>query len=149
MIGDVRRLIYGLRPPALDELGLVNSLCSLASREAAFAPRVTVEAPPSLPPLHAAVEVAAYRIVQEALTNASRHARARSCRVHLSVVADALILEIADDGQGFTPRRAGVGLHTMRERAAELGGSCQIRSTPSGTTVTARLPRHTVAEMGE
>src|SRR5262249_29853137 len=101
MIGDVRRLIYGLRPPALDELGLVDSLRSLASRDIASAARVDVEAPASLPPLHAAVEVAAYRIVQEALTNVSRHAHARSCRVDLKVEADALVLQIADDGQGF------------------------------------------------
>jgi len=150
MIADVRRLIYGLRPPALDELGLVDSLRSLASREVAPATAVTVEAPPVLPRLHAAVEVAAYRIVQEALTNVARHARARSCRVHLSVDPDALFLEIADDGEGIAQHHAGVGLHAMQERAAELGGTCRITAQPgSGTTVTARLPRHAPAEEGD
>ena len=147
MIGDVRRLIYGLRPPALDELGLVESLRSLAAREVASAATVSVDAPQALPPLHPAVEVAAYRIVQEALTNVARHARARSCRVHLSVEPDALLVEIADDGQGIAQRQAGAGLHTIQERAAELGGGCQITSTPgSGTIVMARLPRHAAEE---
>jgi signal transduction histidine kinase len=88
MIGDVRRLIYGLRPPALDEVGLVASLRGLASREGSPQTRVDVEAPDSLPPLEAAVEVAAYWIVQEALTNVARHARARRCAVASRVRAD-------------------------------------------------------------
>ena len=141
MIGDVRRLIYGLRPPALDELGLVESLRGIASREAAPSTTVTLEAPQTLPPLPAAVEVAAYRIVQEALTNVTRHANAGSCTVHLSVQSDALLLEIADDGQGIGHGRSGIGLRAMRERAAELGGVCEVTSTPSaGTIVSARLP---------
>jgi signal transduction histidine kinase len=143
MIGDVRRLIYGLRPPALDELGLVDSLRGIASREMSSATSIVVEAPNALPPLPAAVEVAAYRIVQEALTNVARHARAQSCTVRLSVVPDALRVEIADDGQGIGERGIGAGLRTMQERAAELGGSCQITSTPgAGTIVAARLPRY-------
>ena len=146
MIGDVRRLIYGLRPPALDELGLVDSVRSLAAREVGSAARVTVEARPSLPPLHAAVEVAAYHIVQETLTNVSRHAHAQFRRVRLSGERDALLLEIADDGLGIAEHHAGIGLH-MQERAAELGGSCQITSIRgSGTTVSARLPRHAPSE---
>jgi signal transduction histidine kinase len=142
MIGDVRRLIYGLRPPALDEVGLVASLRGLASREGSPQTRVDVEAPDSLPPLEAAVEVAAYWIVQEALTNVARHARARRCAVRLAFEPTALVLEVADDGCGFSEHAAGVGLHAMRERAAELGGTCEIASRPgAGTTVTARLPR--------
>ncbi len=92
-------------------------------------------------PLPAAVEVAAYRIVQEALTNVVRHARARKCRVRLSV-DDTLELEITDDGIGLPEdRRAGVGLSSMRERAAELGGTCEIGPSPtSGTRVLTRLP---------
>jgi len=102
-----------------------------------------VEAPEALPPLPAAVEVAAYRIVQEALTNVARHARAQSCTVRLSVELDALLVEIADDGKGIAQRGLGAGLRTMQERAAELAGSCQITSTPGvGTTVAARLPRY-------
>ena len=143
MIGDVRRLIYGLRPPALDELGLVESLRGIASREASVPITVTVEAPEVLPPLSAAVEVAAYRIVQEALTNVARHARARSCTLEIAVRPDAVLLAIADDGEGIAEGPAGVGLQTMRERAAELGGSCTITSPAgAGTTVTVRLPCH-------
>jgi signal transduction histidine kinase len=147
MIADVRRLIYGLRPPALDELGLVGALRGLAGREASSATTIAVVAPEALAPLPAAVEVAAYRIVQEALTNVARHARARSCTVHLSVEPDAVLLEISDDGQGMAQRRSGVGLQTMQERAAELGSSCQITSKPgAGTIVTARLPRYAPEE---
>jgi signal transduction histidine kinase len=143
MIGDVRRLIYGLRPPALDELGLVASLRGLASRGT----RVDLEAPDPLPPLGAAVEVAAYRIVQEALTNVARHARARKCAVRLSLEPRALLLEVADDGRGFSGHRIGLGLQAMRERAAELGGACEITSRPGrGTTVAARLPRQAPGE---
>jgi signal transduction histidine kinase len=141
MIGDVRRLIYGLRPPALDELGLVGSLRGLASRELSPGTAITVSAPDALPPLPAAVEVAAYRIVQEALTNVARHSGARSCAVRVACERDVLLLEIADDGHGMRKRGAGVGLQTMQERASELGGSCQITSTPgAGTVVAARLP---------
>ena len=146
-VGDVRRLVYDLRPPALDELGLIEALRERASRYVAQegGVRVTVEAPDELPPLPAAVEVAAYRIVQEALTNVSRHARASECTVRLACTESpsrALTIEVTDNGVGLpeTPEY-GVGLHSMRERAAELGGECEIaRSWPSGTRVFARLP---------
>ncbi|HEX5913500.1 MAG TPA: sensor histidine kinase, partial [Rubrobacter sp.] len=144
-VGDVRRLVYDLRPPALDELGLIEAIRERASRygvgDEGFLARV--EAPDELPPLPAAVEVAAYRIVQEALTNVSRHARASACTVRLACAEGrALTIEVTDDGVGLpdTPE-GGVGLSSMRERAAELGGECEIvRSWPSGTRVFARLP---------
>jgi signal transduction histidine kinase len=144
-VGDVRRLVYDLRPPALDELGLVEAMRERASRygvgDEGFL--ATVEAPDELPPLPAAVEVACYRIVQEALTNVSRHARASACTVRLACAdGRALTIEVTDDGVGLpeTPE-GGVGLSSMRERAAELGGECEImRSWPSGTRVFARLP---------
>jgi signal transduction histidine kinase len=142
MIGEIRRLIYDLRPPALDELGLVDSLRGIASRQTPPATTVTVDTPDALPPLPAAVEVAAYRIVQEALTNVARHADAQFCSVRLSVQPDALLVEISDDGQGIDGHRIGVGLHAMQERAAELGGICRITSARGrGTIVAARLPR--------
>ena len=142
MIGDVRRLIYGLRPPALDQLGLAASLRGLASQESSRGTSVTVDAPDSLPPLPAAVEVAAYWIAQEALTNVKRHARARTCDVRVAVEPTALRLEIADDGGGLASGSTGIGLHTMKERAAEVGGTCEIGSrTGGGTLVTASLPR--------
>jgi signal transduction histidine kinase len=144
-VGDVRRLVYDLRPPALDELGLVEAVGERASRydapQEGF--RTTVEAPEELPPLPAAVEVAAYRIVQEALMNVARHARASMCTVRL-VCPDSrtLEVEVTDDGVGLPgSAEGGVGLSSMRERAAELGGTCEIeRSSPTGTRVFARLP---------
>ena len=97
--------------------------------------------------LSAAVEVAAYRIAQEALTNVSRHAGARACAIWLAVDEDALRLEVRDDGRGIPDARedpsvrAGVGLTSMRERAAELGGSLVVGSPPGGgTLVRASLP---------
>jgi signal transduction histidine kinase len=144
-VGDVRRLVYDLRPPALDELGLVEAMRQRASRYGVGAEGflATVEAPDELPPLPAAVEVACYRIVQEALMNVSRHARASACTLRLACAdGRALTIEVTDDGVGLpeTPE-GGVGLSSMRERAAELGGECEIvRSWPSGTRVFARLP---------
>lgn len=149
-VTEVRRLVDGLRPPALDELGLVpairhhgNSLAGIdgISQEAATSVVVEVNAPPSLPHLPAAVEVAAYRIATEAITNVLRHANARHCTVHLRL-DDALELEVLDDGRGMTDLgRTGFGLHSMRERAAELGGTCVIEPGPgAGTRVFVRLP---------
>lgn len=151
-IADIRRLVYALRPPALDELGLVGALRAFAahyqspasSEDGANAePRllVTIDAPPNLPPLPAAIEVAAYRIVCEALTNASRHADARACHITLTL-DNALRIEICDDGTGLAPeRQVGVGLISMRERAEELGGTCAITSAAGeGVRVLAALP---------
>ncbi|MGI8423359.1 MAG: sensor histidine kinase [Chloroflexota bacterium] len=161
-IASIRRLVYDLRPPALDELGLVGALRERAALyeldgapasasdpgdgehhrvQVAHGLHVSIEAPEHLPPLSAAVEVAVYRIVQEALTNVVRHARASQCAVRLSVNG-ALRLVIADDGVGVPLGAAhGVGLLSMRERAAELGGACAVSSPPSGgTEVRVRLP---------
>jgi signal transduction histidine kinase len=95
-----------------------------------------------LPALPAAVEVAAYRIVMEALANVIRHARAGTCAIRLEVIDDVLIMEIEDDGNGLPPDyHAGVGISAMRERAAELGGYCLVGSiATSGTRVHALLP---------
>jgi signal transduction histidine kinase len=142
MIGDVRRLIYGLRPPTLDQLGLTASLRALATRESSPDTNVAIEAPSSMPPLPAAVEVAAYWIAQEALTNVKRHAGARNCNVRVAVEPAALRLEITDDGRGLSLASTGLGLHTMKERAAEIGGTCEISSrNGGGTLVAASLPR--------
>jgi signal transduction histidine kinase len=143
-IADIRRLVYGLRPPALDDLGLVAALRRLAERYGSEGgqPRVLVEAPEDLTHLPAAVEVAVYRIIQEALTNVVRHARAKTCVVRLTVNED-VTMEIVDDGVGIPAERsAGVGLSSMYERAAELGGSCVVESAlqSSGTQVLVRLP---------
>jgi signal transduction histidine kinase len=142
-ISDIRRLVYGLRPPALDDLGLAEALRRLAERYGSEGehPRVSVKAPEDLPDLPAAIEVAVYRIAQEALTNVARHAKAQGCMVRLAVDGD-VELEIIDDGVGIPAgRNAGVGLSSMRERASELGGSCLIDSVPEGgTRVIVRLP---------
>lgn len=151
-VGEIRRLVYALRPPALDELGLVAALRESAAHYArpdrvSFPSDrvdglcISVEAPEHLPPLPAAVEVAAYRIVQEALTNVVRHAQAHTCTVRV-VLAENLQIEVGDDGTGLPAERpAGVGLLSMRERAAELGGTCVIESFPgAGVRIHARLP---------
>ena len=135
---DVRRIVEGLRPAALDDLGLAEAVRQLAAHTEL---PVAVEAA-DLPRLPAATEVAAYRIVQEALTNAGRHAHARRACVRLHLVDGELVAEVADDGSGVvTPRPDGVGLGSMRSRAEEIGGSFELAATEGrGTKVTARLP---------
>jgi two-component system, NarL family, sensor kinase len=141
--GEIRRLVDGLRPPALDELGLVSALRERAAQfqHGPAGLSVTVEGPDVLPPLPAATEVAAYRIALEALTNAARHAHAHRCVLRLAVDG-ALELEVSDDGRGIPAvHRSGVGLASMRQRAREVGGTCTVSSQPGGgTSVTALLP---------
>jgi signal transduction histidine kinase len=152
-VTDVRRLVYGLRPQALDDLGLLGALQAQATHTEHNGLRVTVEVPEELPPLPAAVEVAVYRIAQEALTNAARHAAAQSCTVRIAPdkSANVLRLEVTDDGRGILEdRSAGVGLASMRERAEELGGTCEIETPSSGgTSVRAILPLVRGAEEGK
>jgi two-component system NarL family sensor kinase len=141
-IGDIRRLVYNLRPPALDELGLLQALrASAVAQLSSAGPRVVIEGPSRMPPLPAAIEVAAYRIAQEAMTNVVRHAHARHCHVRLSL-KNGLELEVVDDGEGFPEAmHAGVGLTSMQERTSELGGWLRIEGTPEGgTKVVARFP---------
>jgi signal transduction histidine kinase len=148
-VGDIKRLVYNLRPPALDELGLLGAIRARAAQynrnSAENRLQLTVEVPEQLPALSAAVEVAAYRIVQEALTNVVRHAQAQHCVVRLSC-DDALSVEIIDNGIGVSPagtskQHTGVGLLSMQERAEELGGRCVIEpGSLGGTRVRAWLP---------
>jgi signal transduction histidine kinase len=139
---DVRRLVEGLRPPALDELGLVSACSQAVARLTAAADvesRVCAEQ--ALPPLSAAVEVAAYRIVVEAVTNTVRHASATRCEVVLSSTPTMLQLTVSDDGAGIvSPAPDGNGLSIMRERAEEVGGRLTVAGTPVGTRVEACLP---------
>ncbi|MBE3008784.1 sensor histidine kinase [Microbispora sp. NEAU-D428] len=138
--GDIRRLVYGLRPPALDDLGLEGAIRALAG-EGPPATRVTVSG--DLAGLPSAVETAVYRIVQEALTNVRRHARAGAAEVEVEVTRTGTVrVRISDDGAGLPPAaRAGVGTTSMRERAAEFGGTCAITSrTGGGTVVEALIP---------
>lgn len=141
-IGDIRRLVNELQPAALDQLGLISALREhAASQNGLNRLHITVDAPETLPPLPAAVEVAAYRIATEAITNVVRHAQASKCLLSLSL-DDKLHLQVRDNGRGLPVRyQAGVGLSSMRERAAELGGVCLIESPAGGgTLVTASLP---------
>ncbi|GAA4570170.1 sensor histidine kinase [Planotetraspora kaengkrachanensis] len=142
-IADIRRLVYDLRPPDLDELGLLGALRQRAEQawrrdDGRFV--VTLDSPADLPSLPAAVEVAAYRIATEAVTNALRHGSAGSCVITLR--ADhSLHLEVRDDGAGgVTAWQHGVGLRSMHERAAELGGSLSAGPTDRGGRVHALLP---------
>ena len=142
-IEDIRRLVYAMRPPALDELGLVPALRQQAAglRADDGRPlRIDVEVPEELPRLSAAVEVAAYRIVMEALTNVARHTTANGVTVRLAPGPHGLVVEVADDGGTGAEWVAGVGLSSMRERAAELGGSLTAGPTPEGGRVVAVLP---------
>jgi two-component system NarL family sensor kinase len=145
-LADLRRLVDGLRPPALDELGLVGAIAEQASRLDSSGgvgmTEITVEGSPDpLPDLPAAVEVAAFRIAVEAMTNAIRHAAARTCHVRLTAARD-LTVEVVDDGHGLTTAATpGTGLESMEARTTELGGTLRIdRSPDGGTRLVARLP---------
>lgn len=159
MVADIRQLVYELYPSVLDELGLLEALRIHVAQMRGVNGQLTVSieaAPDPLPPLPAAIEVAAYRIVLEAVTNVVRHAQAARCVVWLAVgnghsdklneveplSAGRLQLTVTDDGIGLPANlQRGVGLTSMRERAEELGGSCEIGlHGERGTRITAVLP---------
>jgi signal transduction histidine kinase len=139
---DVRRVVEGLRPPALDELGLEGACRQAVDRlTRGSGVRPTVRVDGALAGLPAAVEVAAFRIVLEAVTNVVRHADARTCCVVLAVDDDGLGITVEDDGRGLLDGPApGNGLDTMRERAEELGGTFTVAATSGGVVVRATLP---------
>ena len=142
-IAEVRRLVEGLRPPSLDQVGLEQALRQHARhllRPDGRPLLVEVLIPAPLPPLGAAVEVTAYRIVVEALTNTARHADGEHAVVTLRLDGDVLVVEIRDDGAGRGAWRPGVGLTSMRERAELLGGSVTAGSDEDGGSVVATLP---------
>lgn len=144
LVADIRRLVYELRPPALDELGVAGAL-SIQTSQFERAGQLAVELetrPDPLPELPAAVEVAAYRIAREAISNTVRHAGARLCKTTLEATDTELIVTVNDDGVGIDPtKRPGVGLTSMRERTEELGGSFDIVSNEGrGTRVRATIP---------
>jgi signal transduction histidine kinase len=146
-VTDVRRIVYGLRPPALDELGLPGALREEVRRLQCEVPGLTVGLTTDLGLvcLPAVVEVACYRIVAEALTNVARHSSAACCTVRVQLDHESLHVEVCDDGAGPPDGwQAGVGVMSMRERAAELGGTLLIEPRlPRGTRVAARLPVRT------
>ncbi len=141
-IVEVRHLVYDLRPPALDQLGLAGALRQHAAEIDSTSLQVRFHAPDRMPALPAAVEVAAYRIATEALTNVVKHARASQCHLTIALETSALWIDVSDNGSGLAENcQPGVGMTSMRERAEELGGVCTISSVHGeGTRVSARLP---------
>jgi signal transduction histidine kinase len=134
----VRQLAYGLRPAALDELGLAGALREQGSR---FGPiRVVIQAPESMPALPSSVEVAAYRIAAEALTNVVRHSDAKLASVQLITNNGSLEMIITDDGSSTAPWSPGLGLASIKTRASEVGGVCEAGPTADGGRVVAVLP---------
>jgi signal transduction histidine kinase len=138
-LNDIRRLVYDLRPPALDDLGLIGALSRQLDVPSPTGLQVSIDAPELMPPMSAAVEVAAYRIVMEAVTNVRRHSAARCCRVIITG-DDHLRIAVCDDGPGGQTWTAGVGLTAMLERSAEVGGTFTAGPTPAGGRVEACLP---------
>jgi signal transduction histidine kinase len=143
VVDEVRRLVYDLRPPALDEVGLVGALVRLAHQHSSAALQIEVHAPAALPVLPAAVEVAIYRITAEALTNVVRHAHATRCTVVLEL-GSTVTLTVEDNGVGVGEQAvAGIGLHSIRERACEVNGTLVVvRGAIGGTRIVATMPLH-------
>ena len=139
-----REIAYGLRPPILDDRGLVAAIRDRVHGQGADALRVEVRAPEAELVLPAAVDLAALRIVQEAVSNVRRHAKASTCTITLERRGGELRVQVDDDGVGIPSRvRGGLGLASMRERATELGGSARFGTAPGGGgRVTVRLPAH-------
>lgn len=139
-IEDIRRLVYNLRPPALDDLGLFSAIQEYATSHLRAGLSVRIDHSGKFPKLPAAVEVAAYRIVCEALTNASKHSRATECTVRLRF-SDGLQIDVQDNGIGLPQgTHSGVGMFSMGERAAELGGIFSIHTSANGVKISAQLP---------
>lgn len=142
-VDEIRRVVEGLRPPALDELGLVGALEQVGSRISRTCRMRTDVVATELPVLPAGVEVAAFRIVSEAITNAVKHAAASRCTVMLAAEDGWLRIDVRDDGCGLPADAVvrGDGMHTMRERAEELRGRLVVHAAEGGgTVVEARLP---------
>ncbi len=140
---QARGLIYSLRPPELDDLGLVAALRAKVDDLTRGTVAVDFVTDDLEEPLPAAIEVALYRLVTEAVTNVVRHARATNCRVELRTSGTQISVSIADDGTGIVSDRKGVGLSAMQERVLELGGQLELHPASAdgrGTVVSATLP---------
>jgi signal transduction histidine kinase len=140
-LGDIRRLVYELRPPALDELGLVKAVRAFVDQQNPVDLKISVEDSVEDPNMPAAVEVAAYRIALEGITNIIRHAQASNAVIRINPENGSLIVEIMDNGIGIPePIPVGIGLTSMRERAEELGGQLKLIPQSPGTLLRACLP---------
>jgi signal transduction histidine kinase len=138
-VTEVRRILDDLRPSALDDVGLISALRRQAEAASSEVP-VALELG-DVTGLSSELETVVYRIVQEALTNAVRHAGAERITLRLDASGGRIALEVADDGAGFAgPRAGGLGLGSMRHRANAVGGTLTITSGSTGTTVRADLP---------
>jgi len=139
LVEHLRLLARDMRPMLLRDLGLEGSLRSLADGMASATTRVSAEFPSAVPRLDEEIELAVYRIAQEALANAARHADASMIVVTLTITAGRLLLEVSDDGRGFDAEPGthvdALGLVSMRERALALGGVFQVVSAPGEGTV--------------
>lgn len=140
VIADLRGLVYGLRPPALDELGLAAALRMQLTSLTEKSPVQLALDLDEVPGLPAAVEVAVYRTAAEAVTNVVRHSDAQHCRIAIRRTGDDVVLTADDDGYVGDTWHAGVGLTSMRERAVELGGTFLASSGPDGFHITATYP---------
>jgi len=139
-IADLRTVVYSLRPPALDDLGVVGAITAHV-RRLGDGSRIDIEVENhTLPALPAAIEVAMFRIAVEAVTNVVRHAGARTCRVRSCVIDGIAVVEVVDDGVADLPWRPGVGIVAMRERVAELGGTLETGPTGQGGRLRASFP---------
>ncbi len=141
-IAGLRLVVEGLRPAAVDDLGLDGALGELAAAMSVSGGASVQLRGGRLPSLPAAVELAAYRIASEAVTNAIRHGGAAHVELSVAAPDSTLHLTVDDDGSGFVPDAAcaGLGLHSMRERAEELGGRLELASGSHGTHIEASLP---------
>jgi len=146
-LDEVRRLVHRLRPGVLDDLGLVSAVTSLTTEFATHTGlRVVRRFDPDLPELGHETELVIYRVAQESLTNAARHAEARSVEVILRAVGSGVVLEVSDDGRGIGAAQEGAGLRGMRERALLIGAMLDIsgpdenRATGRGTRIRLTVP---------
>jgi signal transduction histidine kinase len=138
VIADVRKMIYGLRPQALDEAGLTGAITQQANQIPGIHFEMNTHDLPKLPEV---LEVAIYRIVSEALNNIAKHAHASHVHFELQQHEHELRLEVRDDGIGMPMNpQAGIGLQSMRERATELGGTLELERLEHGTRIHARFP---------
>jgi signal transduction histidine kinase len=144
-VKSIRDMALLLRPPILDDLGLVPAL-EWQGREISRHGDMEVEVNSQNVPEHLSddVRVCIYRLVQEALNNAARHSGAKHANVSIALNADKIHVAVSDDGKGFVAERVrGMGILGMEERVKRLGGTLAIQSMPGkGTTVTAELPSH-------
>ncbi|MGE5816097.1 MAG: ATP-binding protein [Acidobacteriota bacterium] len=149
MVDDLHRVIYDLRPSILDDLGLLPAIRWYAERLTKRGVAVQFEFPEAPPDLTPEARIAVFRVVQEALSNVERHARAETVLVGCDIGSREMTIEVEDDGVGFEPEEMrqpresgqGLGLLGMRERLALLGGTCTVESQRgNGTRVVIHLP---------